>query len=383
MNTQNEPAGNTQSLSKLAGSVAMGATFNLIYLVFLFFPWMFKGPATIDMLVGAVALVIFIPIHYYAFNASSEERILPVAVVALLGAACNFFLLGAGVFQIYCGAMTGFCRPVLRSAIVLGLCTVVYVVSAVVAQRTLTEMGFVLFMSIIVWFSTISTSQGFLDMAQIEREQELDRQAASLFERERIGRDLHDLLGHTLTMVALKSDLANRLIDTDPDKAKEQIEEIQVGARRALSDVRLALSGLARVSVVAELENGRKALESASVALSVTGHVPDLSPEQDQVLGMMIREAVTNIIRHTLATEVRIEFFITDKEQRLSISDNGGGKVNTEGRGLSGLRKRIESVGGSVWIDDKSDGEARASGEDGAEHFEGVRVQATLPVASA
>lgn len=368
MNTQKENRErNAGRWSKLAGSIATGPTFNLIYLVFLVIPWAFNGPSPTDLAVAVVALAIFVPLHYYAYNASCKDRILPIVGVALIGVACNFFMLGAGVFQIYCGAMAGFCRPVLRSGIVLGLCTVLYVVSAIVADRSVIEMGFILFMSIIIWFSTMSTSEGFLDRAQLEREQELDRQAASLFERERIGRDLHDLLGHTLTMVALKSDLANRLIDSEPEQAKVQIQEIQEGARRALNDVRVALSGLASVSVATELENGRKALESANVKLLVTGHVPELSTEQDQVCGMMIREAITNIIRHTSATEARIEFFVTENEQQLTISDNGSGKVGAEGRGLSGLRKRIESIGGSVRIDDTS----------------GVSVQARLPMASA
>ena len=131
--------------------------------------------------------------------------------------------------------------------------------------------------------------------------------------------------------------------------------------------MRVALSGLAVISVSTELDNARKALKSAGVELSVAGRIPEFSVEQDQVCGLMIREAATNIIRHTNATTAHIEFNAGTDTQRLTISDNGGGKIREEGRGLNGLRKRIESLGGSVLIDDAS----------------GVSLCATLPTASA
>lgn len=357
----------TPNWNRLAGSVGSSAWFNLIYLVFLFFPWMFASPRWIDTTVAAVALAIFVPVHFRAFEAPAKERLLAIGIVAVLGCVTSFFILGSGVFAIYCGAMAGFLRPVRRSGIVVAVCVAAYLLAAYLAGRAVTEHFFVVLMSMIVWFSTLSTSQSMLDSAQLEREQELDLQTASLMERERIGRDLHDLLGHTLTMVALKSDLANRLLDTDPEQARQQIEEIQEASRQALSDVRQALSGLASISVSSELDNAAAALEAANVALTIAGDVPTLTSDQDQVYGMMIREAVTNVIRHTEATTVTIHFKSTDQDRQLTISDNGGGEIESEGRGLAGLRKRIESLGGSVRI--------------GADA--GVSLSATIPVAAA
>jgi two-component system sensor histidine kinase DesK len=345
----------------------MEPAFHLIYLVFLFFPMLFSAPATIDIVVSLIAVVVFIPIHFYAYRASSRDRLLPIALVAVIGAVLAFFDTGNGVFHVYCAAMAGFIRPVWRSGAVLALCALVYVTAGLVAGRTGIEMGFILFMSLIIWFGCMSDAQTMLDKAQQEREHELDTQAASLLERERIGRDLHDLLGHTLTMVALKSDLANRLIDSNPEQAKVQVQEIQEGARRALNDVRVALSGLAAVSVVTELANAHKALSSAGVELTVTGALPDLSLEQDKVCGLMIREAVTNIIRHTRASRAHIQFTNGNGVKHVTVSDNGGGSVGAEGRGLNGLRRRIESLGGSVLINNDN----------------GVSLRASLPVAAA
>ena len=349
------------------GSIGKEPTFHLIYLAFLFMPWLFQTPSSTDVVVALAAVLIFVPIHFYAYTASSNKRIIPIALVALLSAVCAFYVTGNGVFLVYCAAMAGFHRPVWRSGFIVALCALVYVAASYTAGRISVEMGFILFMSLIIWFSTLSTAQTLLDKAQQEREHELDTQTASLMERERIGRDLHDLLGHTLTLVALKSDLANRLIDNDPEAAKVQITQIQEGARRALKDVRVALSGLTAVSVATELDNAHKALSTAGVELNVTGEVPDLSLDQDKVCGLMIREAVTNIIRHTKASQAHIEFSSGDSHRHVTISDNGGGTVNTEGRGLHGLRLRIESLGGSVLIDDT----------------EGVSLRASLPVATA
>ncbi len=356
----------TSSWYQRMGTVAMAPAFHLIYLVFLIFPWMFSPPRTVDVVVSVVAVAVFVPIHFYAYRASSKKRILPIGAVALIGAVLAFFFTGNGVFHVYCAAMAGFHRPVWRSGVIVAVCALVYVAASAIAGRSGIEMGFILFMSLIIWFSCLSDAQSQIDKAQRDREHELDTQTASLLERERIGRDLHDLLGHTLTMVALKSDLANRLIDSDPEQAKVEVTEIQEGARRALNDVRVALSGLTAVSVATEVENASKALESAGVELTVTGDVPVLTLEQDKVYGLMIREAVTNIIRHTRASKAHIEFSANDRNRQVAITDNGGGKVDAEGRGLSGLRRRIESLGGSVRIDDQ----------------DGVSLTASLPVAA-
>ncbi|MEM7082247.1 MAG: sensor histidine kinase [Pseudomonadota bacterium] len=365
-------------LSNAAGRLSTTPAFNLIYLVFLLFPWIWVKPRLVDVAVAMVVLAIFIPLHLKTFFAPTRKRLLPIAITALLGSVCSFFVLGAGVFQVYCGAMAGFCRPVKLSGLLLGLCAVVFTASAWMADRALVEMGFILFMSAIVWFSCLSTAQTLIDNRQLEREHELDRQTASLMERERIGRDLHDLLGHTLTMVALKSDLARRLIDTDPAQAKAEIGDIQTGARQALQDVRAALSGLAAVSIAGELANARKALGAADVSLSVTGHVPTLSADQDQAIGLMIREAVTNIIRHTDATDAHIEFSVDDAVQTVTVRDNGGGQIGAEGRGLSGLRRRIEALGGTVQVAGNANDRLSHAMAD----WSGVSISASLPVTS-
>jgi two-component system sensor histidine kinase DesK len=174
---------------------------------------------------------------------------------------------------------------------------------------------------------------------------------AAVAERERIARDLHDVLGHTLSVIVLKAELAGRLLERDPQRAAQEIADVEKTARTALSEVREAIGGYRSQGLTAEMEQARKTLQSAGVALSCESPIPQLNPTEETVLCLAVREAITNIVRHAQAAHCRIRFTTSDDGfYTLLITDDGGRAKLQEGNGLRGMRERVQSLGGRLSI---------------------------------
>jgi len=179
-------------------------------------------------------------------------------------------------------------------------------------------------------------------------------QLAAVAERERIARDLHDVLGHTLSVIVLKAELAGRLIERDPQRAAQEIADVEKTARTALSEVREAIGGYRSQGLPAEMELARNTLQAAGVALACESPLPHLHAAEETVLCLAVREAVTNIVRHARATHCRIRFTTSgDGYHSLLITDDGAHpKLHEvhEGNGLRGMRERVQSLGGRLSI---------------------------------
>jgi two-component system sensor histidine kinase DesK len=171
---------------------------------------------------------------------------------------------------------------------------------------------------------------------------------AKVAERERIARDLHDVLGHTLSLITLKAELARKLVDRDPGRAKQEMQDVETTSRAALADVREAIRGYRSDGIFAELARARAALETAGVAVECDTDRVALSPEQESVLSLALREAVTNVVRHADASRCNVSLKRSEALCTLEISDDGCGAAGPEGNGLRGMRERLEALGGSL-----------------------------------
>lgn len=215
--------------------------------------------------------------------------------------------------------------------------------------------------------------------------QELAR-AAVAQERLRFSRDLHDLLGHTLSVVVVKAEAARRLAGRDLDAALSQVTDIESVGRQALTEIREAVTGYREGSLATELERARSALAAADVELVVREAGPPLPPSAEALLGWVIREGVTNVVRHSGASRTVIDLRTDGDRARLVITDDGGGRKAAEapaagaaatatavqartGTGLRGLTERLAAAGGSL--------------EYGPADGGGFRVTAVLPVEDA
>ena len=185
------------------------------------------------------------------------------------------------------------------------------------------------------------------------------RQLVVVAERERVARDVHDVLGHSLTALSVKAELAARLIDVDPTRAKAELESIQETARQALAEVRATVGGLRAGNLEAELAAAPLVLADAGATTQVVGTVADTDPRHRTLLAWVLRESVTNVVRHADASHVVISL----DQSGLTVTDDGTGLRHSEGNGLRGMRERVSAAGGTLEL----------SGDPG------TRVQVVLP----
>jgi two-component system sensor histidine kinase DesK len=177
--------------------------------------------------------------------------------------------------------------------------------------------------------------------------EELARSAVAE-ERMRFARDLHDLLGHSLSLIALKSELAGRLAERDPARARQEMADVEDTARRALAEVRDAVSGYRQVSLAQALAEARSALSAAGIGLRAPAPGAPLPGAVDAVLGWVVREATTNVLRHSGAGAVAVDLVTDGEDVVLTVADDGRGTGAPAGAGLSGLAERVEAVGGRL-----------------------------------
>ncbi|QIY73247.1 histidine kinase [Streptomyces sp. RLB1-33] len=180
-------------------------------------------------------------------------------------------------------------------------------------------------------------------------------QLAANEERLRLARDLHDLLGHSLSLITLKSELAGRMLPDHPEKAAQQVADIEQVSRQALVDVREAVTGYRRPRLSGELAGAQVALTAAGVTADLPAEpdLTDVAEESESALAWALREAITNVVRHSGARRCTVELVrrqtLDGPVLELSVEDDGsGGSGHGPGNGLTGLTERLEKAGGAL-----------------------------------
>ena len=203
-----------------------------------------------------------------------------------------------------------------------------------------------------LWATAFARQLSTVEELRAARE-ELARLAVTE-ERLRFARDLHDLLGHSLALITLKTELAGRLLPEQPERASTEIQEVETVARGALRDVREAVAGYRQPTLDGELRGARAMLEAAGISCRIRReHEEPLPSATETVLAWTVREAVTNVIRHSRAEACTIRLERDDEAVHAEITDNGTGTPDSNtkpsgGSGLPGLAERAASVGGSL-----------------------------------
>lgn len=229
--------------------------------------------------------------------------------------------------------------------------------------------GWLVVLSLMVSVAQYSMWSGWRRNAELRLSHDEVRRLAASAERERIGRDLHDLLGHTLSMVALKSELAGRLIERDPAAARSEIADVTRVSREALAQVRSAVSGIRAAALASELASARLLLETSGVAMEYWSDGNALPSDVETCLAMVLREAVTNVQRHARASRVEVSIIVGTDRVVMRVRDNGRGGITTPGNGLTGMRERVARCGGELVVE--------------SARREGTSVEVTLPMACA
>jgi len=333
----------------------------LIYLsYFVLYPELGRAPGLEWALTGA-GLVIFLALYFWGHWLRGSRRLWSVAGIAALGFLFTPRNPGATVFYIYAAAFCGRLGRTFHAVL-----SIAGLLAILAAQATWLRLPFLAWFPAAVFSVLIGginvhyTEVGKANARLRASQQEVERLAQTA-ERERIGRDLHDLLGHTLSLITLKAELARKLAARDPERAAREMEEVETISRQALREVREVVGGYRSEGLAAEMARARLALEAAGVKLEYLALPVDLDPAQENVLALSLREAVTNVMRHAHARTCRITLEpVEDGEEntewaggtRLEVRDDGKGAMNREaareGTGLTSMRDRVEGLGGRL-----------------------------------
>ena len=188
-------------------------------------------------------------------------------------------------------------------------------------------------------------------VGELSRTQAQLAETAVTRERLRFSRDLHDVLGHTLSVIVVKAEAVRRIAARDPEAAAAHAGDIEQIGRTALADVRQTVGGYRRTTLAEEVSTARAALSAAGIRPAF-GDLPSrLSTDVDLTLGWVLREATTNVVRHSGARACQVEVIERDDRVRLTVEDDGRGGTSASGNGLQGLRERVEQLAGTLEID--------------------------------
>jgi len=266
-----------------------------------------------------------------------------------------------GTFLVFSFIVAGACFPLRRALWVLGGLTLLQVVLAEIRLTDLASMLNSLINSILVGGVGIGLRLLWQAYTQLVAAREQLAQLAVAEERLRFSRDLHDLLGQSLSVMVLKSELvAKQLPDDAGETTRHEVRDIAQVARKSLNDVREAVEGYRLPTLQAEISSARTALRAAGIGLLVEDTVGTLPPEQDGVLAWCLREAVTNVVKHSSAKKCEVRLSADNGTARLDVKDDGRGTVSLNGgRGLAGMRERVDLVGGTLEVESGDGGGLR------------------------
>ncbi|MGE3274882.1 MAG: sensor histidine kinase [Vicinamibacterales bacterium] len=336
-------------------------------------PFLFGGPAWAWLAQGA-GLAAFLALYFRGYWVDGSARLPIITGIASLGVLLTWLNAGALSFFIYAAAFVGGARTGRRAAFwIAGISAAGVATSIAVEGLRPTGLGLV---PMIAPMATVTPLIGFVNLhyASIRRrdaalrlaEDEVARLAAAT-ERHRIAGDLHDLLGHTLSVIVLKAELASKLVARDTPRAAAEIAEVERISREALAEVRRVVHGFTSARLGDELTRARAVLASAGVAVTVAtppagGLLPPGTPAVvEHALALVCREAVTNVLRHAHATTCHISVSTDADHIALEVEDDGVGGELVEGHGLQGMRARLMEIGGSLERDGRRGMRLRAS----------------------
>ena len=307
----------------------------IAWVALVLFAGLFIAGLTVGMRAGWGATRPIVPVLFFAL------LVCQLATVPVLGWAALGFLPFVMSYASY--GMRGWWHWV-----VWAISAVLAAVGAIVQWPT---SGSIVIFGIVIVLGVVNTVNTWLIGRSVRAEQ-LRVDLATSHERETLARDVHDLIGHSLTVVKLKAELAARLVERDPERARAELAEIAALAGEAISGVRSTVTGLRASGLAEQLEASRSALELAGLTVRIEGDAAALSPAQSLTAAWILREATTNVLRHASAASVVVAI----EPGTLRVSDDGTGLHGPPGNGMRGMAERASAAGAALAVEVGVDG---------------------------
>jgi two-component system sensor histidine kinase DesK len=353
-----------------------------IWLVFLGYPIsdiVGTGYSPARAVIAWICLAVFTAVYLFAMwiclsmvaRVATGTRLLPLAVLYLLGITLTLVFRGQWMgLLVYCGVAAGWTlrwRWLVPVLLALGC---FMVAEGVLIGYAWADLGFLSFLTVALGFTMLAFRRLIATVIELRTARAEVARLAISDERLRISRDVHDILGHSLSVIALKAQVARRLMESDAKAAADAMCDVEAVARESLVEVRGMVTGYRQRSLADELQGARDVLDAAGIAFAITRGTMVPPAPVDSLLAWTVREGVTNVLRHSRAHHCEISLSPSDTGFTVAIVDDGvGGVANAGGSGLHGLRERVGAAGGRV---------DAGLGEGG-----GFRLQAYVPQAAA
>src|SRR6266542_1722628 len=298
----------------------------LIFMAFFLFQPVLGRAGAKEWIVTGVASVVFVAIYFGVFWAKPPLTYLLLISMAAMGIGLANFNQGSSVFIIFCSSFIPWVAGTTRRA--MAALAFLIVVLAVDAALFHTPVGFwatSMVVALDVAWSNIHYAEKNRDDTKLRMANTETEHLAKVAERERIARDLHDVLGHTLSLIIVKSTLAGKLLEKYPQRAKSEIADIEKVSREAMAEIRATLRGYSTYKLCEEIQRAEVALKSAGVALESEAAELGMTPAQESVVALIMREAVTNVVRHAQAQNCRVRIAPNNGNCVFEIQDDGRG----------------------------------------------------------
>ncbi|RWR07840.1 sensor histidine kinase [Siminovitchia fortis] len=337
-----------------------------VWIIFCLLPFffIFRSSSPLEILIGITLMLLYFLSYMFSYKAKNGLVYMWVSFEIVINIVMTL-LFGYVYLAIFTAFFIGNIRNPAGFYIIYGL-HIAFTVGAIVAgffieiDLFLPQIHFILVSvlgTVLLPFNLYYRNKQINLEGQLEHANERISELVVLEERERISRDLHDILGQKLSLIGLKSDLAGKLIFRDPKTAEKELQDIRQTASTALREVRELVADIRAAKLENELVRAKQMLQAAEMELIIEGNpsfgqIPAII---ESVLSMCLKEAVTNMVKHSRGTACRIKFEQLPNEYVLSVEDNGigivrGGKLEP-GSGLRGMRERLEFVNGSLHVE--------------------------------
>jgi two-component system, NarL family, sensor histidine kinase DesK len=359
-------------------SVRLWRLYAYFWFICLFFPILFliqTPPLGIHMLIIASGLVVFVGIYFWVMwphplsNRARTRLGMQRSVTLIIGLTVLVLLLsiiyGSSFLWLFIGvsAIAGITLSFRDAFVAATGLTLLTVAANVSIDGSIRSANWLQIIPLALLVRGLGVDMiGFVRLSDALRELQRAREElahhAVMAERLRMARDLHDLLGHTLSLITMKSELAGRLLQKDPPAATQQVHEVERVARQALREVREAVAGYRQRTLRGELDGARQILEAAGIECTIECEPQSIPLGTDILIAWVVREGVTNVIRHSRAQHCLIRITTTDGYIRADISNDGYPRKEASsvewGNGLSGLAERVASEGGKLEVRSQS-----------------------------
>lgn len=339
----------------------------LFWLLGFFQKWFYVPIEPVEFALALGTVAVFLPLYFNGYWRTGPRLLLTTAGCVLIGIVWLPFNAGAMPFFVYGSAFVGRAgQPRRAFAYISGIAVLLAAESLLLGAPT----AFLLFgppVCAVVGAATIHFARAERRESELKQSRADVRRLAAVAERERIARDLHDLLGHTLSIIAIKAELAAKLAARGDGRAEQEIREVESVSRSALRQVREAVAGSHHADLEGELANAHLACDARGIEFAVDRPVMDLPEHHEAVFAMCLREAITNVVRHSDASHCRASVARKGQQIRLTVVDDGRGGVIQEGAGLAGMRERVKQAGGEMSVESR----------------QGVTVTVRVPLADA